>query len=366
MRARTRSATAWILGAPLVLAWCLAAAAADDAAPSSFAYLPVPGPYAVEEIGPLELPDPVRRKVLPVKVYVPRGDGPFPVILYSHGAGESAESAPNMARHWCSHGYISLHPGHVQKQREARRFGLGRLINEFSRIKNLGDATAFGQRVDDLVLILDHLDDLEAQAPALRGKLDRDRIGVAGHSLGAVTAVLIGGAQVFEPGRDVVWQFRDPRVDAIISISGAGLDPAVGLTERSWTPIDIPMLVISGSRDPGRGGRHWRTDPYRYAREGDKYLVYIEGAHHASYIRLGTADTYTKEEVGSPESLPSHRRFLRKNLPEFAQEAIFHYTLIATTAFWDAALKDRDDARAFLRSDALNRYSFGAVEVQTK
>jgi predicted dienelactone hydrolase len=354
---------AWAVAA---LFWTAAAGAESAGAPQPYSYLPVPGPYAVEEIEPLELPDPDRRKFVPIKVYVPQGDGPFPVILYSHGAGESAESAPNLARHWCSYGYISIHPGHVQKEREKDRFSFKRLVREFVRISNLGGTAAFSQRVEDLVLILDNLDALEAQAPALRGKMDRDHIGVAGHSLGAVTAVLIGGAEIFEPEHDVVWHYGDDRVDAVISISGAGVDSQAGFTEQSWRPIDIPMLAITGSQDGAAGDPFWRAQPYTYASEGDKYLLYIQGANHVSYIRPGEVEMYTKQQVGSPRHLPARKRFLRKNIPGMAQEAIFHYTLMATTAFWDAYLKDNEEARAFLQSDALETYSFGNADMAAK
>ena len=368
MRAGMLCRRALILGAAL-MALALRTAADDVESadvPRSFAYLPVPGPYEVQEIGTLTLPDPPRWKRLPVMVYAPAEPGPFPVVLFSHGAGQSAESASSLARHWTSHGYVCLHPGHLQEEVPARPFAVRRLTRDFGRIRNLGGAHAFGQRVDDLVLILDHLDDLVEQAPALRGKMDPERVGVAGHSLGAVTAVLIGGATVFPPEKSEPVNMRDERVGAIVNISGAGVDPETGLTRRSWEDIDIPMLTIAGSRDPGRGDVRWRTHAYKYATPGGKYLLYIEGANHVSYIRFGEARTYTKEQVGRPKDLPAHWRFLRRNAPSLAQRAIYHYTLMATTAFWDAYLKDSAEAREFLTSDAIEEYSFGKATIEAK
>jgi predicted dienelactone hydrolase len=50
-----------------------------------------------------------------------------------------------------------------------------------------------GDRVADLVLVLDRLADLPKSVPALNGKIDPTSIGVGGHSFGAYTAMLIGG-----------------------------------------------------------------------------------------------------------------------------------------------------------------------------
>ena len=48
--------------------------------------------------------------------------------------------------------------------------------------------------------LLDSLDDLGRKVPGLSGTMDASRIGVGGHSLGAYTAGLIGGATVNVPG----------------------------------------------------------------------------------------------------------------------------------------------------------------------
>src|SRR6185369_3422728 len=52
-------------------------------------------------------------------------------------------------------------------------------------------------RVRDVSLIIDNLDDLETRFFELKGKFDHGKIGVAGHDLGALTAMLAGGAKTF-------------------------------------------------------------------------------------------------------------------------------------------------------------------------
>ena len=60
------------------------------------------------------------------------------------------------------------------------------------------------------------------------------------------------------------------------------------LNEKSWEEIEKPMLVAVGSRMPSRrtsNPAEWRTEPYRFAQTGDKYLLWIEGMD-GGYARL--------------------------------------------------------------------------------
>src|SRR5437867_10421359 len=57
--------------------------------------------------------DAQRDRAVPSKIYYPKnGDGPFPVILFSHGLGGSREGYEYLGRHWASHGYVSVHLQH--------------------------------------------------------------------------------------------------------------------------------------------------------------------------------------------------------------------------------------------------------------
>lgn len=53
------------------------------------------------------------RKV-PIKVYLPSGDSPTPVVLFSHGLGGSREGFKHGGEHWARRGYVAVflqHPG---------------------------------------------------------------------------------------------------------------------------------------------------------------------------------------------------------------------------------------------------------------
>src|SRR5207244_281867 len=81
-------------------------------------------------------------------------------------------------------------------------------------------------RARDISLVIDSLADLEVRFPELKGKMDRTKIGVGGHSYGAFTAMLLGGARTFGNPPLLV---ADPRVTAILAMSPQGVASNRGL-----------------------------------------------------------------------------------------------------------------------------------------
>jgi predicted dienelactone hydrolase len=337
-----------------------------EISPAGFAYCPGLGPYHVKQVD-MALHDVSRGKVLPINIRYPdlagklEAQGPFPVILFSHGAGDSKEGAPVLSQYWCSHGYVCIHPTHAGKRAPRKKYSLVRFMREFERLRELGPR-AWEDRVADLKLVMDSLSTIERELPDLAGKMAPDQIGVGGHSLGAYTALLVGGTVLFDPdlaGKPATGEplrYRDDRVKAVLVLSGPGRDRH-GLTEHSWEHMTIPMMVMTGSRDPGLLGQspRQRTESFLFAPPGDKYLVYIEGAHHLSCV--------------GPLALPrSPSKFLETEpgqLRATSQRAFF-YARCATLAFWDTYLKHKPEARSYLGSDALKWYSEGSAELDAR
>jgi len=205
-------------------------------------------------------------------------------------------------------------------------------------MRGLNDPKAIGDRVADLVLVLDYLERLPQSVPGLRGKLDGKRIGVGGHSFGAYTAMLIGGVTV-DLGTDKAKSFRDKRVQCILPISAQGTGQQ-GLTPPSWKELKLPMMTVTGTRDRGSRGQgvDWKQQPYRYSPPGDKFLVVIDGANHFSFGGgLG---------VGS--------------------NAIVDCVKLVSTHFWDTFLKELKVSREYLRSDKIVRDTHEKVRLETK
>lgn len=302
------------------------------------------GALAVEVADDLSIQDRAEKE-LRFKVYYPKTGGPYPVIVFSHGFGGNKDSFAAVGKHWASHGYIVIHPTHAdglgrqgsdESNKEVNNAGLrGRLgvlrgeISEASRISG---------RVADLVLVLDNLETLPKMVPGLDGKIDLQKIGVAGHSFGAYSAMLIGGVTT-DLGQEKGKSFRDKRVKCILPISAQGTGQQ-GLTEQSWRALQLPMMTITGTRDRGVGGQdvEWRKEPYKYSPAGDKYLVVIEGANHLSYgggLRAGGG-----------------------GVPEIVNRC--------TTYYWDAYLKNSKDAKDFLKTGKLQQDAAGKFTLETK
>jgi predicted dienelactone hydrolase len=174
--------------------------------------------------------------------------------------------------------------------------------------------------------------------------MDKQTIGVGGHSFGAHTAQLVAGTTTMSLS-GVRSSHTDQRPKAFVLISPQGKGPM--LDEESWKTMARPAIVITGSNDWGRNGQavEWRLHPFKYAPPQDKYLLFIEGAHHG---------------FGGITGSVSYRNAGREDPHHLA------YVKSTTTAFWDAYLKDDAKARSFLRSDRIADVSEGEARLTVR
>lgn len=315
-----------------------------------------PGPYEVALVDEFMLYDKKRDKNLPLRIRYPKGvpaDRKLPLIIFSHGAGGAYDAFPQLSEHWASHGYVVIHPTHSDSLRLRRQRGddLSGLRAEPERLRRSVDIV---DRLADVTLILDSLDKIEAKEPRLRngeeGRIDRERIGMAGHSAGAYTTQVAFGTTIRGPRRNAPQRdLSEPRIKAAILISGQGLTNR-SFSEDSWKNIRGPMMVYAGSLDVTSISNETadsRRDPYRYAPQGGKYLVYIEGATHGSYQGRGLARVLGEE-------------------PTTDVKLITDAVEIGTLAFWDAYLLKDEDALKYLAGDKIVRFGGGAIEYEKK
>lgn len=299
------------------------------------------GPLTVEIADNLSLKDAARKKELSCKVYYPKTGGPYPVILFSHGFGGNKDAFGPVSKHWASHGYVVIHPTHADSlgRRKTEGGGMSAIrAQPGGLLARLNDPQKIGDRVADLVLILDSLGKLPGAIPGLKGKIDAAHIGVGGHSFGAYTAMLIGGVTA-DLGKDKAKSLADKRVLCILPISGQGTGQQ-GLTDKSWDALKIPMMTITGTQDRGAGGQDvdWKKEPYKFSPKGDKYLVVIDGANHFSFGGgLGPRSTVPTAVVK-----------------------------LSSTHFWDAYLKNSTAARKYLQSDQLVKDANGKCKFERK
>lgn len=178
-------------------------------------------------ITPITIPSPSRAVPLQVRLTVPTTGSSLPIILLSHGHGASFNlSSLNgygpLANFWAAHGFAVIQPTHLSSR-------------SLSLPKETPGAPLFWrERVNDMKTILDHLDEVEKAAPFVEGRLDRERIAVAGHSLGGNTASLLLGMRAIDPETGEHVDFTEPRIKAgiLIAVPGDGGDSSAK-TERS-------------------------------------------------------------------------------------------------------------------------------------
>ncbi|MCW5769912.1 MAG: hypothetical protein KIT19_14645 [Phycisphaeraceae bacterium] len=324
----------------------------------------------------LTLHDDTRDKDLELRIRAPKlpasapndRHAPLPLIIFSHGAGGSNDAFPDLSAHWASRGYIVVHPTHSDSIALRRRKG-----EDLSRLRdnprNLVMDVDGPDRLADCSFIIDSIPAIQdalnpaptADAPDAapetpRLTIDATRIGMAGHSAGAYTTQIAFGAKVRGPrwGSLRLKSHADPRITAAILISGQGTTNR-SLTKDSWSDIAGPMMVYAGSLDVSRISDETpesRREPFDYAKPGDKYLIYIDGATHGSYQGKGLAN------------------MLREN-PTTDIDIITAAVSSGTTAFFDRYLNPPDSAtslaaRAYLESDALTKLTSNAAEYKRK
>jgi len=302
------------------------------------------GPHAVTEVPDIVLHDAKRNKDLHLRIFYPNGRGPYPVIVFSHGAGGSQSCCDALTRHWATYGYITLQPTHDDSTLQRRNSGEEN-INFLKAVRDALKKPALWQsRPQDVSFVLDSLPTLQRRIPGLTGKIDTRHIGVGGHSMGAFTADAIAGALVDLPNHPAT-NFGDPRVRAVLLLSPQG-PGEFGLDDHSWDQVAIPLMSMTGSLDRGAGEQdpEWRKIPFERSQPGDKYHVFIQGANHMSFISAKTL-------------LPARAA---------GGESILGYTNSASLAFWDAYLKADRPARNYLQSDALSNSTRGAVKLSRR
>ena len=266
------------------------------------------GPFRVETVDSVAIQDDQRERDVVTKVYYPVGDGPFPVIVFSHGLGGSKDAFGPISTHWASHGFVAIHPTH-----DDRGVGMtgGGMHPPEDKVR---------ERVRDVIAVLDGLDQVERSVAALGGKLDRSRMAVGGHSYGSFTSMVTGGVTI-DIGDEVSANLGDPRVRCILPISPSGRGD-YGLSDRSWNGLTRPAMVFVGTSDIRNGrAEDWRTEPYLFSPAGSKYLINIDDATHNAY----SGDRATSD---APV-----------------------YVKAASAAFWDACLNGSGDAYRYLTGE---------------
>ena len=293
---------------------------------------------------------------VPIKVHLPPGAGPFPVVVVSHGAGGDWDTHFGQAQELAANGYAVLCVEHVGSNRDRLRQGGLRMMKTLEAMTR--DADEVLTRPRDITFALDRATEWNRTHEVLRGTLDLGRVGAMGHSFGAYTTLVACGmrpaldwlAPPVEPGKGLGPELRDRRVKCGVAFSPQGVGEPF-FTAESYGSLAVPLLGISGTKDDQQAGRpaSGRKEAFALWPKGNHLLVWLTNARH---------NDFTSSSGATGASLPSDTR-----------EAVQPVARAATLAFLDLHLKGDPGAGARLTADALRPLLKGeidAVEVLSK
>ena len=260
--------------------------------------------------------DTKRNRDVPVRIRMPSGDGPFPILLISHGLGGSRRGIGYLAEAARNAGWYCVNLQHAGSDEALwKGQGGGTMLRLKTAIQSPEPAL---QRVRDVSFAIDNLARLNQAQGKMKGKLRLDQIALAGHSFGAWTAYASVGRKN-AASRRFAKRLNAPgpekRIRAIIALSPQG-EKTLAEEKRAVADITVPSLNITGGNDTSRIQPDMVAERRRYSfdtlpgRARPAYLLWFDEADHMVFggnererqrrfvSRKGKYDAQVQEIVG--------------------------------------------------------------------
>lgn len=320
-----------------------------------------PGPHAIHQVS-ITLVDVSRDRTYPADVFLPQNlaaiTGPLPIVVISHGLGDSRASFFELAAHVASHGFAVALPDHVGSNSTQKQAMLTGLDHETFRAQDFLD------RPLDISFLLDELERLNATT--FEGRLDVSRVTAVGHSFGGYTALALGGATI---DFDRLAQRCDPAANLLVDAAMVLECRALELREdaavmerfaqgtqddrvklvialatvsnlfgpRGMAQVSVPVMVLGGEVDLLAPVVPQQVAAFSWLQGSDRYLYLGENTSHGPDLtKLFTQFLYIDASLEqSIEEAVSATRGVIKSL---------------VVAFSQVYLNEQEDYRPFLRS----------------
>lgn len=273
----------------------------------------------------LSIKDAKRSREIPIRVYLPTDKTAAPVVLFSHGLGGNREGSAFFGKHWASRGYVAVflqHPGSDDSVWKDLP-----VAQRMAALKQAAGLKEFLLRVQDVPAVLDQLEVWNKDnAHVFAGRFDLKRVGMSGHSFGAVTTQAVSG-QKPPLGKG----FTDDRIQAAVIMSPSG--PANGNTKQAFGSVKIPWMLLTGTKDssPISGAdAKTRLIVFPDLSLGSKYQLVLDNAEHSAFTERALPGETERRN-------PNHHPAM----------------LAVTTAFWDAYLCNDKEAGQWLDSESV-------------
>lgn len=277
-------------------------------------------------------------RVVPWKLYLPEaGNGPAPLVVWSHGGGGTRDGAAYLGEHLASHGIAALHIQHAGSDIDAFRADRRAL---FSGVQ---DPRLGQDRFLDVKFVVRQI---QAEATGKwRGRIDPARFGMSGHSYGGITTQIAAGQQVKGFGR--AWAEPEFKGGFIMSPSPPreGYDAGTG----RFGDMLFPLFHLTGTADTSPADDfpvEQRRLPFDEINDVHQYLLIINEGTHMTF-------TGSSRGFGPAAADPN----IEANIPLIRAAAV---------AFWEATLKGDGEARKWLDQGGYAAFvaSRGRVEVK--
>lgn len=323
-------------GRPVVTElWYPAAESARGGAGASYDLLSQFNEAQRSQLGSTEV-EPIRTAA--VRDAPPRRDrGAFPLVLFSHGMGGVRWQSTYLTVLLASHGYVVAAPDHH-----------GHTLYDSNHGSFISQGEAIEARPADIRFVLDHLLALPP-GDALRGLVDPERVGMAGHSFGGLTTLRTAAL--------------DPRLKAIVPQAPPSIALA-GLLLEAPIELRIPVHLQAARADTITT---WEADtvPTWEALKGPRLLLDVTGGGHFTFSDycafVGLEVEVTIDGMSLRESLqdgcgPSAPP------PETVLPALNHFAV----GFFNAVLRGSEGSWALLDQENAEKLAPGALQVSVE
>ncbi len=229
---------------------------------------------------------------------VPPAQGPFPLVVFSHGHQSVRDQSFFLTEALAAHGYVVIAPDHA-----------GNTLLDFDPtlfdLNTMTFGAMFLYRPIDITATIDRiLQPQPGDPPWLTGLVDPQRIGMTGHSFGAWTTLAVAGALVSPVSGlpDCATATADPICQAIVALK-LGAPPwnlgdsrvkvaiplahcfGVHFTPASLHSLKTPMLLQAATGD-GTCNYQKEALPMEAALGSPHALLSIHGGTHVSFSNL--------------------------------------------------------------------------------
>jgi dienelactone hydrolase len=257
--------------------------------------------------------DPQTRRRIPLRLRLPATPRPSPLIVYSPGLGSGVSNGAAWCEAWRQAGFVVAtlaHPGTDDGLWDTSRRSLR---------ANLAAALAqsqYGHRVKDCRFAIGQC----LTGMGIDSLVDPSRIGVAGHSYGALTVQALAAGT--GRGKD------DLAIGAAIAFSPGGRSAAIA---QALAGVRIPFFCVTGDHDNyvtfGQGQEamrlgiplHDRLAVYRYLPAGAKQLLVMARADHMTFAGERVSTARFSRDIPSSDG---------------SEVAVWARVSLATMAFW--------------------------------